>query len=157
MATAKDEVDPIAAHAELIGRVAIAWNDLHRVIGQLFEEFSNSETAKQRYWATRSDAGQRNLAFAAGMAALRLLPELRQRFETTMREIDALAGDRNAALHTYWTRNFPDRKIGPHEQIPRHGRLRDDFVAQFTDLVARLGRFQVELWNLHIDYFDRKP
>ena len=30
---------------------------------------------------------------------------------------DALAGDRNAALHTYWTRNFPDRKSGPHEQV----------------------------------------
>jgi hypothetical protein len=43
MAGPKDEVDPIAAHAELIGRVAIAWNDLHRVIGQLFEEFSDSE------------------------------------------------------------------------------------------------------------------
>jgi hypothetical protein len=156
MAGPKDEVDPIAAHAELIGRVTIAWNDLHRVIGQLFEEFSESEAAKQRYWAVRSDAGQRNLAFAAGMAALRLLPELRQRFETTMKEIDALAGDRNAALHTYWTRTFPDREIGPHEQVPKQGRLRDDFAAQFTELVSKLSRYQTELWNLHIDYFDRQ-
>jgi len=103
-----------------------AWNDLHRVIGQLFEEFCGSETAKQQYWSTRSDAAHRNLAFAAGTAALRLMPELRQRFETAMREINGLAGDRNAALHTYWTRTFPDRKIGPHEQIPKHGRLRED-------------------------------
>jgi hypothetical protein len=157
MAGPKDEVDPIAAHAELIGRVAIAWNDLHRVIGQLFEEFSDSEAAMQRYWSVRSDATQRNLAFAAGMAALRLMPELRRRFETAMREIDTLAGDRNAALHTYWTRTFPDRKIGPHEQIPKHGRLREDFVAQFTELVEKLGRYQTALWNLHIDYFARKP
>jgi len=152
---AREDVDPIAAHAELIGRVAIAWNDLHRVIGQLFEEFSDSEAAKQRYWAVRSDAAQRNLAFAAGVAALRKLPNLRQRFETTMKEIDALAGDRNAALHTYWTRTFPDRKIGPHEQVPKHRQLRDNFVAQFTELVSKLSRYQIELWNLHIDYFDR--
>lgn len=132
MTGAKNEVDPIAAHAELIGRVAIAWNDLHRAIGQLFEEFSDSEAAKQRYWSARSDAVQRNLTFAAGVTALKPLLELRQRFETAMREIDALAGDRNAALHTYWTRNFPDRKIGPHEQVPKHKRLRDDFVTQFT-------------------------
>ncbi len=157
MATAKVEVDPIAAHAELIGRVTIAWNDLHRVIGELFEEFSDSEAARQRYWSVRSDAGQRNLAFAAGMAALRLFPELRQRFETTMVEIDRLAGDRHAALHTYWTRKFPDRKIGPHEQVKRHGRLRDDFVKQFTELVKKLSHYQTQLWNLHIDYFDRKP
>jgi hypothetical protein len=104
-----------------------------------------------------SDASQRTLAFAAGVTALRKFPELRQRFESTMREIEALAGDRNAALHTYWTRRFPDRKIGPHEQVPRHGRLRKDFVAQFTELVAKLSRYQVELWNVHIDYFDCKP
>lgn len=85
------------------------------------------------------------------------MPELRRRFEAAMREIDALAGDRHAALHTYWTRTFPDRKIGPHEQIPKHGRLREDFVVQFTELVEKLGRYQTELWNLHIDYFDRKP
>ena len=70
---------------------------------------------------------------------------------------DALAGDRNAALHTYWTRNFPDRKSGPNEQVPRHGRLRENFVRQFTELVQTLSRYQVDLWNLHIDYFDRKP
>jgi hypothetical protein len=150
---AQDDID---AHAALIGRVAIAWNDLHRVIGQLFEEFCESETAKQRYWSTRSDSAQRNQAFAAGMAALRLIPELRQRFETAMREINDLAGDRNAALHTYWTRTFPDRKIGAQEQVPKHGRLREDFVTQFIELVTKLAEYQRELWNLHIDYFDRK-
>lgn len=150
---AQDDID---AHAALIGRVAIAWNDLHRVIGQLFEEFCDSDAGKQRYWSTRSDAAQRNLAFAAGMAALRLIPELRQRFETAMREINDLAGDRNAALHTYWTRTSPDRKIGPHEQVLKHGRLREDFVPQFTELVEKLARHQRELWNLHIDYFDRR-
>lgn len=40
---AQDDID---AHAALIDRVALAWNDLHSVVGKLFEEFSRLRSSE---------------------------------------------------------------------------------------------------------------
>jgi hypothetical protein len=91
-----------AAHAELIGRVTLMWSDVHAQVGQLFEDFCSSEEAQKRYWETQSDRTQRQLLLSVGSVALQDYPNLRERLEKTMAEIDRLAGDRNAATHTYW-------------------------------------------------------
>jgi hypothetical protein len=39
---------------------------------------------------------------SVGSVALQDYPDLRERLEKTLVEIDRLAGDRNAAIHTYW-------------------------------------------------------
>ena len=102
-------------HAELVGRVTLMWSDIHRLLGRLFEAFSNSEEARKRYRGTRSDRVQRQLVLSVGSVALKGLPDLQQTLEATIGKIDALARDRNLAIHTFWTATkLPDRKIQPH-------------------------------------------
>ena len=146
----------ISRHAELIGRVTLMWSDVHRMIGQLFEDFSVSEEARKRYWGMASDRTQRQLLLSVGSVAHREFPDLQERLEKTLVEIDRLAGDRNAAIHTYWAINLPEGKIHAHRRVPTHKRLRDDFEVQFKELLRTLSDHWLVLFDLRIDYFDRK-
>jgi hypothetical protein len=146
----------VARHAALIGRVTLMWSDVHAQVGQLFEDFCASEEARKRYWETQSDRTQRQLLLAVGSVALQDYSDLRGRLEKTLAEIDRLAGDRNAAIHTYWAIDLPAEKILPHRRIPSHKRLRADFEVQFDQLLERLSDHWLSLFDLHIDYFDRK-
>ena len=117
----------VARHAALIGRVTLMWSDVHAQVGQLFEDFCASEEVRKRYWETQSDRTQRQLLLAVGSVVLQDYPDLRGRLEKTLAEIDRLAGDRNAAIHTYWAIDLPAEKILRHQRIPSHKRLRADF------------------------------
>jgi hypothetical protein len=146
----------VAGHAELIGRVTLTWSDVHAQLGQLFEDFCTSEEARKRYWETQSDRTQRRLLFCVGSVALEDYPDLRERLEKTLAEIDRLAGDRNAAIHTYWAIDLPAGKILPHRRIPSHKRLRADFEVQFNQLLEKLSDHWLSLFDLRIDDLDRK-
>jgi hypothetical protein len=50
----------------------------------------------------------------------------------------ALAGERNAAMHTSWVVTIPGNQFAPASQIPTHGALKSDFVSQFQLLRQRL-------------------
>jgi hypothetical protein len=142
--------DPLTEHAELIGRVAIAWNNVHRLIGQMFEAFTESEEAKKRYWAMTSDRAQRTLALAAGAAAMRTIPDLKERLEREICAIDAMAGTRNTAIHTFWTVSSPDWKVRPHDVSPR--KVRDDFVEHFERTMGELTARHLILWMILGEY-----
>jgi hypothetical protein len=146
----------IARHAELIGRVTLMWSDVHAQVGQLFEDFCASAEARRRYWETQSDRIQRQLLLSVGSVALQEHPDLRERLEKTLAEIDGLARDRNAAIHTYWAIDSPGGKILPHRRVRSHKRLRTDFEAQFNELLHTLSDHWISLFDLRIDYFDRK-
>jgi hypothetical protein len=146
----------VASYAELIGRVAVVWNDVHAQIGQLFEDFCASAEERKRYWEIQNDHAQRQRLRSEGTFALQEYPDLWERLEKTLIEIDHLAQDRNAAVHSYWAIDLPAGKILPHRQVPSHRRLRTDFEAQFNELLNKLSEQWRGLWNLRIDYFDRK-
>jgi hypothetical protein len=152
------ERDAVSKHAELIGRVALLWSDIHRQLGELFEAFTKSQDERTRYWTTPSDRLQRQLILSAASIALKEFPDLQETLELTLRKIDALAGDRNAAIHTFWAATPPpERKVRPRAYIPKHKALRDDFEAQFKELLTALSELWLTLFDLQIDYFDRKP
>jgi hypothetical protein len=147
----------VARHAELIGRVTLMWSDVHRQIGQLFEQFVEpDEERKRAYWDMPSDAHQRQLARPAGSIALKEYPDLLGRFEQVLDAVDSIARDRNAAIHTYWAIDLPAGKIIPHRRVPPHKALRDDFEVQFKQLLEKLQDHWLALFDLNIDYFDRK-
>ena len=146
----------VAGHAELIGRVTLMWSDVHAQVGQLFEDFCASEEARKRYWETQSDRTQRQLLLSVGSIALQNYSDLLERLEKTLAEVDRLAGDRNAATHTYWAIDLPVGKILPHRRVPSHKRLRADFEVQFNQLLEKLSDHWLSLFDLRIDYFDRK-
>jgi hypothetical protein len=145
----------VARHAALIGHVTLMWSDVHAQVGQLFEDFCASEEARKRYWETQSERTQRQRLLSVGSVALQDYPDLRERLETTLAEIDRLATDRNAAIHTYWAIDFPAGKILPHRRVPPHKSLRADFEVQFNELLEKLSDHWLSLFDLHIDYFDR--
>jgi hypothetical protein len=146
----------VARHAELIGRVTLMWSDVHALAGQLFEDFCASEKARKRYWETPSDRTQRQRLLSVGSVALEDYPDLLERLEKTLAEIDRLAGDRNAAIHTYWAIDLPAGKILPHRRVPSHKCLRADFEVQFNQLLEKLSDHWLSLFDLRIEYFDRK-
>jgi hypothetical protein len=146
----------VARHAELIGRVTLMWSDVHAQVAQLFEDFCASAEARKRYWKTQSDRIQRQLLLSVGSVALQEYPDLRERLERTLAEIDRLARDRNAAIHTYWAIDLPSGKILPHRRVPAHKRLRPDFESQFNELLQALSDHWISLFDLRIDYFDRQ-
>jgi len=146
----------IAGHAELIGRVTLMWSDVHAQIGQLFEDFCASPEERKRYWETPSDHTQRQMLLCEGSFALQEYPDLWGRLEKTLAAIDHLAGDRNAAVHTYWAIDLPAGRILPHRRLPPHRRLRPDFEVQFNELLNKLSDHWISLFDLRIDYFDRK-
>jgi hypothetical protein len=146
----------VARHAELIGRVTLMWSDVHALAGLLFEDFGASEEARKRYWETQSDRAQRRLLLCVGSIALQDYPDLRERLEKALAEIDGSAADRNAAIHTYWAIDLPAGKILPHRRIPSHKRLRADFEVQFNQLLEKLSDHWLSLFDLRIDYLDRK-
>jgi hypothetical protein len=127
----------VSRHAELVGRVTLMWSDVHAQVGQLFEDFCASKKVRKRYWETQSDRTQRQLLLSVGSVALQEYPDLHERLEKTLAEIDRLASDRNAAIHTYWAVDLPKGKILPHRSLPPHKRLRADFEVQFKPFALR--------------------
>ena len=146
----------VARHAELIGRVTLMWNDVHAQASQLFQDFCASAEARKRYSETQNDRIKRQLLLSVGSVALEKYPDLCERLEKTLIELDRLAGDRNAAIHTYWAIDLPAGKILAHRRFPPHKRLRADFEQQFEGLLEKLSNLWLSLFDLRIDYFDRK-
>jgi hypothetical protein len=105
--------------------------------------------------AVGPDRIQRQLLLSVGSVALEKYPDMRERLEKTITELDRLAGDRNAAIHTYWAIDLPTGKILAHRRISQHKRLRADFEVQFNQLLHALSDHWISLWDLRIDYFDR--
>jgi hypothetical protein len=134
------ERDFVTEHAALIGRVAIAWNDLNFIVSHLFERFSgmSEEKAKAVYFLPRSDTNQRQMLTAVAEIALAPHPDILASFKECMKQINALAAERNAAMHTSWAVAIPGQHFVPAPQLPTHGSLKSDFAAQFESLRGRL-------------------
>jgi len=134
-------------HAELIGRVVIAWNEVQWMVYRLFVVFSgmSEDQAKDVFFSLRSDSTQRDLTLAAGKSALAKSPTLWNKFRITMCAIGTLASERNAAIHTMWGFNFYEAlsgatklTFGPMGDTARHKALKDDFATQCDELIAEL-------------------
>lgn len=135
-----DAVDFVAEHAALIGRVAIAWNDLNYILSYLFRVFTGmpEDKATAIYFTPKSDSNQRELLMAAAKIALEPYPEIWQAFKKSFDKIKSFAGERNAAIHTSWAVTFPEPKFVPASEMPIHGSLRPDFASQFATLRENL-------------------
>jgi hypothetical protein len=138
--SASDDRDVVAEHAELIGRVAIAWNELSIMLSMLFELLSGMPSLKAReiYFTPASDSAQRNLLAAAAKVALKPHPDLLKEFNECMDGIRRLSSERNAAIHTSWAFQIPGNAFVPSPAVPTHKALKPDFVLQFQSLKTEL-------------------
>jgi hypothetical protein len=151
------ERDIIAEHAEMIGRVAIAWADLDQILGNLFELFSGltSDKARAIYFLPKSDRAQREMLRTVAKIALESHPDLWLSFKSAMDGIDTLSGERNAAIHQSWGVQFPDPTFVPSHLTPTHKALKDDFVTQFQSLRTKLGDKFFELLEVRKEFRKR--
>jgi hypothetical protein len=151
--------DFVTEHAALIGRVAIAWNDLNYILSHLFERFSGmpEDKAKALYFLPKSDSMQRQMLMAVAEIALGPYPDLLANFKDCMKQINLLAGERNAAMHTSWAVAIPGNRFVPAPQLPTHGSLKPDFVAQFESLRTRLNDQFFALNEVRKAYERRPP
>ena len=156
-----DEWDQLHAHAELIGRVVISWNEVQWMVYRLFVTFSAMppQQAQDVFFSLRSDASQRDLTLAAGKSALATHPKLWQKFRTAMCDIGTLAGERNAAIHTMWGFNFYEAlagasllSFGPMADTTPHKSLKDDFTAQCNELRDELNKHFLTLADIYKEW-----
>lgn len=132
--------DPIAAHAELIGRVTLAWTHVQYIMFLLFTEITRlpPDAAEGIFFSLKADSAQREITLAVADTLLGDTPSLRDRVKITLREIGNLAGQRNAAAHTIWTIEVPSGGFAPIGGVRKHGSLTDDVPTQFRTLEKAL-------------------
>lgn len=74
LSTGSDSMDGgLEPHALAIGRIALAWNELHEVLGQIFAQLftkSHGDTSMSIWNALDSDRTQRKLLRAAATVVL---------------------------------------------------------------------------------------
>jgi hypothetical protein len=119
-----------------------------------------AEQARDVFFALKSDRSQRDITLAAGKTALAEHPALWKRFESAIREVNELTGERNAAVHTMWTIEwefwglqslyFPRVRVAPG--AARHGRLADDFSTLFAKLNEKFQELLVELYRIRDEF-----
>jgi hypothetical protein len=144
------EKDIVAEHAELIGRVTVAWNDLNQILSILFEMLSGlpPEKANAIYSTPQSDRAQRDMLMAVAKIALEPHPSIWLPFKTCMEGINSLSSQRNAAIHTSWVLKIPGNEFAPSPILPKHKALKADFASQFQDLKAALHNKGFELLEI---------
>lgn len=146
--------DIVAEHAEMIGRVAIAWTDLDQILGNLFELFSGLTPDKARaiYFLPKSDRAQRDMLREVAKIALEPHPDLLSSFKSAIDGIDTLSRERNAAMHQSWGVQFPDPKFVPSHLTPTHKALKADFATQFQSLQRQLNDKFFELFAVRKEF-----
>jgi hypothetical protein len=150
---AKRRADPIAAHAELIGRVAMAWNSVQYMIFLLFTRLSGLSPSKAEaiFFALKADAAQRDITSELAAVALKARPPLLARCNTILRDIGKRAGERNAATHTIWEVGAAGA-ITPTQGVRVHTKLRADFTVQFRELESALRQHYADLVALQATF-----
>jgi hypothetical protein len=145
-----DDRDVVAEHAALIGRVAIAWNDLSYLLSVLFQMLSGMPELKARevYFTPPSDTAQRNLLAAVAKVALKPHPSILKELADCLDGITRLSGQRNAAIHTSWVISIPGNEFVPSPAVPTHKALKQDFVTQFEALKTDLNNKWFELFEI---------
>jgi hypothetical protein len=121
------------------------------MVYRIFDVLSGMSTdqSKAVFFVLKADNNQRDIVQALAKVSLRPHPELLTQFTELMKQIDRVAGDRNAAIHTMWATHYPSRRVTPSPWAPRHGALADDYETQFTKLAENLRNIFRELIRLH--------
>jgi hypothetical protein len=95
---------PLADLATQIGKITIAWNDLHLFVFSIFWHLNGGDANKSAaiFFSAQADRAQRNMAEAL-IKADRLMPLLlRQAALDVLNDIGKTAGRRNDLIHAMW-------------------------------------------------------
>lgn len=126
-------------HAELIGRVMLAWNRNVHQLARIFCFITgiDSPMAEAIFFSHQSDAGQRNLIKRSARAAA-LPKDDFEKLSTLLKSIETISVRRNLAAHTIFGMSLFDEatgawglKVVPALRPSQDPRLDADFTNQF--------------------------
>jgi hypothetical protein len=140
-------------HAALICRVTIKWNTVQMMVYLLFRQLCKlpSDQAQAIFFGLKADSAQRDIT--RDLAAVVLAPHkaLADRTKTAISNLDRLAGERNAAVHTMWAVMSLEGDVTPVPGLRHHGKLEKDFTSQFQRLERDLSTLLEQFLELRND------
>jgi hypothetical protein len=154
--------DEWRAHAELIGRVTIAWNHCVHQLLRVFRHLTGMppDISAEVYLGQRSDQGQRLM-----LKRLATLVDIddgpRADLGKLLKRLDDVGGQRNLATHTIFGLSMVDPetsgwspRIAPALPPQHNRRLEADFVAQFEAAERDLREIfrDLENWLIHTPF-----
>lgn len=144
MATAfEEDYDELAL---LVGRATIAWSLVQSTVYLLFIMMlgRSHEEAAALFFSIKTDTGQRDMTLALAEARLKTAPDLIQRYRAAFARVGALAGERNAAIHTLWL--VQGETVTPNPLATHHKRLNvEKHREQFARLRESIREVQAEV------------
>jgi hypothetical protein len=149
------------AHAELVGRVTIAWNHCTHQLLRVFRHLTGfpPDIAGEIFLSHRSDQGQRYMLKRL-VAVVDAGTEPRAALLKHLKRLETISSRRNLAAHTIFGFQMIDPetstwspKVVPALPPELNGKLERDFVAQFERAERDL---QAVYWGLE-QWLDHSP
>lgn len=150
------------AHAELIGRVILAWNNNVHQLLQIFIHITGLDSPlADAIFFSHQDRGQRMLIRQLA-ATVGIEPEAQKRLSKLLERLEKVSTGRNLAAHTIFGVSLFDRATGAWGPIVvpalrQDTRLEADFTGQFERAERELAAIYrgLEEWLLHTPFPER--
>jgi hypothetical protein len=168
-----DQTDPILAakinanraHAEIIGTVASTWNGAQESLFFVFVALMGMRKSESEaiFFTLKADSAQRDITDALAKVVLAENSDLLKRVSASIKAMNLLAGERNAAIHTMWRTALDEARVIPSPDTKPHGALKPDHRTQFFELAAKLADLDGEIFDLvpeirqHLASRDKRP
>jgi len=128
---------------ELLGHVALAWNDCHSVVLSIFHTLSGVswQNASSIFLALKSDHDRRETTLALMDQVLSTDNDrtIREWGTQLLGQLGNLGYEGTVATHTMWVTVMRQRKISPNPDLPKPPKhLKEDFKSQFSKLTTNL-------------------
>ncbi len=141
------------AQAEIIGTVATTWNGAQESLFFVFVALMGMRKpdAEAIFFTLKADSAQRDITGALAKVVLAENTDLLKRVSDSIKAMDLLAGERNAAIHTMWRAALDEARIVPSPDTKHHGALKPDHRAQFLELTEKLADLDGKIFDLVAD------
>jgi hypothetical protein len=154
--------DEWQGHAELIGRVTIAWNHCVHQLLRVFRHLTGMPpgVSAEIFLGQRSDQGQRHMLKRLAVA-VDIGDGPRADLGKLLKRLDDVSGQRNMATHTIFGLSLIDPetsawspRIAPALASAHNGKLAVDFVTQFETAERDLREIyrDLETWLIHTPF-----
>ena len=95
---------PLSDLTEKIGKLTIAWNDLHFFVFSIFWQLNGNDAARSSaiFFSIQSDRTHRQVTVALAKVVLAIVPRLCESLIGLLEEVNKLSGRRNDVIHAMW-------------------------------------------------------
>jgi hypothetical protein len=160
---------PLADLVTKIGKITLAWNDLHFFIFAIFWRLNSNHALRSSaiFFSVQADRTQRNMTAALIKLELEQVPLLRDAAIAILNEIGKTAGRRNDLVHAMWDFESDWERgtatvFEPSSPRLSKKRLNEELDKLYADLIAIGARLRTikkqidEFWKIR-ERFQKQP